>query len=78
MRTVLKSGPYRLFFYAGDNDEPPHVHVDRDNGIGKFWLDPVRLQRSKGFPRVELARIERLVNDHRVELVEAWNDYFGH
>ena len=78
MRTVLKSGPYRLFFYAGDIDEPPHVHVERDNGIGKFWLDPVRLQRGNGFSRVELARIERLVNDHRVELVEAWNDYFGH
>jgi hypothetical protein len=23
-------------------------------------------------------RIERLVNDHRLELVEAWNEYFGH
>ena len=78
MPTVLKSGPYRMFFYAGDRDEPPHVHIERDDKIGKFWLDPIRLQSSGGFSRVELARIEKLVNDHRVELVETWHDYFGH
>ncbi|MEO8386512.1 MAG: DUF4160 domain-containing protein [Betaproteobacteria bacterium] len=44
----------------------------------KFWLDPIRLQRSGGYSRVELARIEKLVNGHRVELMETWNDYFGH
>ena len=78
MPTVLRSGPYRLFFYAGDRDEPPHVHVERDDRIAKFWLDPIRLQSSGGFSRVELARIERLVSDQRVELMEAWNEYFGY
>jgi len=67
-----------LFFYAGDRDEPPHVHVERDDRIAKFWLDPIRLQGSAGFSRVELARIERLVTDRRVLLCEAWNEYFGH
>ncbi|MEK6209835.1 MAG: DUF4160 domain-containing protein [Pseudomonadota bacterium] len=46
--------------------------------MAKFWLDPIRLQSSGGFSRVELARIERLVSDHRVELREAWNEYFSH
>ena len=78
MPTVLIFGPYRLFFYAGDRDEPLHVHVERDDKIAKLWLDPIRLQSSGGFSRVELARIERLVNDHRVELMEGWNEYFGH
>ncbi len=36
MPTVLKEGPYRLFFYAGDRDEPPHVHVERDDNVAKF------------------------------------------
>ena len=78
MPTVLSSGPYRFFFYASDRDEPPHIQVERDDRIAKYWLDPVRLQSSGGFSRVELARIERLVNDHRVEFVEAWNEYFSH
>jgi hypothetical protein len=57
MPTVLRSGPYRFYFYAGDHDEPPHVHVERDDCEAKFWLDPVRLQRSFGFSASELRRI---------------------
>lgn len=49
MPTVLRLGPYRFFFYAGDRDEPPHVHVKRDNRLAKFWLDPAKLERSGGF-----------------------------
>ncbi len=77
MPTVLKSGPYRFYFYAGDREEPPHVHVERDDRIAKFWLDPIRLQSSGGFSRVEIARIEKLVDNHRIVLMEGWNEYFG-
>ena len=48
MPTVLRSGPYRRFFYAGDGHAPPHVHVERDEGAAKFWLDPVRLAKDLG------------------------------
>jgi hypothetical protein len=41
--TVLRAGPYRFYFYSGDRDEPPHVHVARDANEAKFWLEPVRL-----------------------------------
>jgi Domain of unknown function (DUF4160) len=48
MPTVLRNGPYRCYFYAGDREEPPHVHVERDATVAKFWLDPVRLARAVG------------------------------
>ena len=54
MPTVLRLGPYRFFFYAGDAGEPPHVHVERDRDKAKFWLDPVRLQNSGSFGRPRL------------------------
>jgi hypothetical protein len=76
MPTVLKVGPYRFFFYSGDRDEPQHVHVERDDRIAKFWLDPIRLQSSGGFPRTEITRIRELMVEHYSQLVEAWNDYF--
>jgi hypothetical protein len=76
MPTVLRLGPYRFLFYAGDRDEPPHVHVERDDNLAKFWLDPVRLQRSGGFRRVEIQRIQRLVEQHRERLLRSWNEYF--
>jgi hypothetical protein len=77
MPTILRAGPYRFFFFAGDRNEPPHVHVERGERISKFWLDPVRLQRSGGFTRMELVRIERLVRQRQAVLLEAWNGYFG-
>ena len=76
MPTVLRSGPYRLFFYAGDQSEPPHVHVERDRSEAKFWLAPVRYNRSHGFPANELNRIERIINEHQQALIEAWHDFF--
>ena len=76
MPTVLRTGPYRLFFYAGDRIEPPHVHVERDDKIAKFWLEPVRLERSGGFKSQELNRIRILVEENRKQLRKGWDDYF--
>ena len=39
-------GPYRIYFYSHEPNEPPHVHVDRDDQSAKFWLDPVALASS--------------------------------
>lgn len=77
MPTVLRNGPYRVYFYSGDRDEPPHVHIERERNVAKFWIDPVRLQRSGGFPRAELRRVERLVEQHAAMLLEKWNEFFA-
>lgn len=77
MPTVLRSGPYRFFFYAGDRDEPAHVHVERDDCEAKLWLDPVRLQRSAGFAAGELRRVEKLVSENQQLLLENWNEFFN-
>ena len=77
MPTVLRSGPYRFFFYSGDRDEPAHVHVARDDCYAKFWLEPVRLDDSGGFSRKELGAVAALISEHATALREAWNDYFA-
>ncbi len=77
MPTVLRIGPFRFFFYAGDGNEPCHVHVERDEKIAKIWIDPIRLQTSGGFSRKELSRILEIIIEYRLDIQEAWNDYFG-
>ena len=77
MPTVLRLGPYRFFFYAGDRDEPPHIHVERDNNKAKFWLAPVRLQNSGGFSRSEINRIQKAVEENQEDLLRSWNEYFN-
>jgi len=76
MPTVLRVGPFRFFFYAGDGGEPPHVHIERDDSEAKFWLDPIRMERSYGFSREEINRLTEIVEDHLTELLESWNEFF--
>ena len=77
MPTVLRSGPYRVYFVSHDLKEPPHVHIDRKDMTAKFWLEPVALARNLGFDSRELRRLEGLVVAHHDELLEAWNDFFA-
>jgi hypothetical protein len=52
------------------------VHIEREEGMAKFWLEPVRLETSRGFGRAELVRIERLVAENAAFLLRSWHDYF--
>ena len=76
MPTVLRSGPYRFFFYAGDRVEPPHIHVERERNKAKFWLQPVRLHNSRGFAPSELRKLFDLVTENAEQLLTSWNEYF--
>ncbi len=77
MPTVLRRGAYRVYFYSHEPDEPPHVHVDRDDRSAKFWLTPVGLAQNLGFSPSELRKVERLVAENERKLQEAWDEYFG-
>jgi hypothetical protein len=74
--TILRSGPYRFFFFSNEAGEPPHVHVQRERMLAKFWLDPVSLARSTGFSPTELRRIQTIVAENVSVLLEAWNEHF--
>jgi Domain of unknown function (DUF4160) len=65
-----------LFFYSGDRDEPPHVHVEREDNTAEFWIDPVRIDRSRGFGRTELLRVHRLAGANAELLLRFWDEYF--
>ena len=78
MPTVLRSGPYRAYFYSHEPNEPPHVHVDRDDQSAKFWIGPVALARNLGFRAHELRKVEQILVKHEQKLLEAWYDHFGY
>jgi hypothetical protein len=77
MPVVLRIGPYTFFFYSRENNEPPHIHVKRDECIAKFWLNPVSLSKAGGLRAHEVAHIGHLVEENREVLLEAWNAYFA-
>jgi Domain of unknown function (DUF4160) len=75
--TVLRIGPYRFFFYSNENDEPVHVHIQRDRAVAKFWLSPISYASSTSFSASELSRILKLVEENQEVLKEAWNEFFN-
>jgi len=77
MPTLLREGPYRVYFFSGDAGEPRHVHIDAGGSTAKFWLVPVSLHYNIGFSARELRAIERIVLQHQRKFVEAWDGYFG-
>jgi hypothetical protein len=74
---VLRSGPYLIYFYSHEPNEPPHVHVDRDDLSAKFWLEPVGLAYNLGFSAHELRRIERIIHENQPQLREGWRGIHG-
>ena len=77
MPTVARIGPYRFFFFANEGLEPPHVHVQRDRSLAKFWLRPPALPSSNGFSGRELGRLSALVEENCERFEEAWHEFFA-
>ncbi len=74
---MLRSGPYRFYFYSHEPNEPPHIHVDRDDLSAKFWIDPVQLAGNFGFRAHELREIQSIVAASQLRFLEAWNEFFS-
>ena len=77
MPTVLRIGAYRFFFYANENGEPHHIHVQRERMLAKFWLKPVSLADSIGFAAQELNRLLGQVEANQQTFVEVWDEFFS-
>jgi hypothetical protein len=77
MPTVLRIEGYRFFFYSGESNEPPHIHVEWGDKLAKYWLEPIELASSKRFRGHELNSVRELVLTHRDTFLEAWHDHFG-
>lgn len=77
MPTILRIEGFRFYFYSHENNEPPHVHVDRGDGTAKVWIETGGLARATGLKAKEIGRIMELVREHRATLLEAWHGYFG-
>jgi len=66
-----------VYFFSHEPNEPPHVHVDRDDLSAKFWLQPLALARDFGFPPKELRRLRALIEENREKLLEAWHGHIS-
>ncbi len=74
MPIILRVKGYRFWFYEADLDEPAHVHVGKGGQEAKYWLNPVKMARTGRFRPVDLREIERIIDDNRDFLLNAWQE----
>jgi len=68
---------YRFYFLSNE-EERIHIHVSREEGEAKFWIDPiVSLAVYHGLNPRKLNEIQRIVEDRKDEIIEAWQRHFG-
>ena len=76
MPTIMRIGSYRFYFFSNEYGEPPHIHIQSDRKLAKFWLSPVKLAKSIRFSSQELRKIEKLVIEYENKFLEVWDEYF--
>jgi hypothetical protein len=74
MPTVLLERGFKFFFYSQEGNEPPHILVQKGDGVAKIWLAPVRLAANEGFKKPELRTIIGIIEKHEAKLLRAWNE----
>jgi hypothetical protein len=77
MPTVLREKGYAFYFYPGEGNEPPHVHVEKGSGGLKLWLSDLSIASVGGMKPPEIREALKIARTHRKMLLNAWNDFKG-
>jgi hypothetical protein len=76
--TVLIVDGFRFFFYSNENNEPPHIHIDKAEASGKVWLVPaIDIVYMYGFSNSEQKEILKIINLNSETFIKKWHEYFS-
>ena len=77
MPTILRRLGFRFFFYSNEGNEPPHIHVEKAEGNGKYWLEPVSKSYMRDFSKKDEKQAEKIVLKEQNNFKKKWYEYFG-
>lgn len=75
--TVFKWRSYRFFFFSRE-ERRPHIHASCPEGEVKLWLEPtVELARNHGLSETQVTELEKVVEEKKNDILDAWRRHFG-
>ena len=75
--TILRIKGYKFYFLSNE-EERMHVHITCADGEAKFWLEPiVSLATFYQLNSKKLTELQKLVEEHKSEIIKEWKRYFG-
>ncbi len=79
MPTILYIRGWRLFFYANEGNEPIHVHCEKAEKEGKYWLDRENFNAIEAFSHAMGPRdhreVKRLIFEYFEDIEKAWDSF---
>ena len=80
MPTILYIYGWRLFFYSNEINEPIHIHVQKGDMQGKFWLiiDEIEIIEAfcNNFTPASKREIKKIIYKNFDIIVDAWFNHF--
>ena len=74
--TVFRYKNYRFYFFSRE-EERIHIHIYCPDGEAKFWLSPkIRLATNYGLEDQQLSEIQKVIEDKKNVIIDAWNQHF--
>jgi len=78
MPTIYRENGFRFFFFSNENDEEPHVHVEKADGLAKLTIIyEVQFEWCRGFTPPAQFRILKIVELRRNDFLNSWYAYFN-
>lgn len=79
MPTILFINGWRFYFYANENKEPVHVHIEKAEMEAKYWLheDIFEIEEAYSYnlsPR-DKREVRKILFDNFDYLIEQWNTF---
>jgi len=79
MPTILLLNGWRFYFYANENNEPVHIHVQKAEMEAKFWLreDIFDIEEAYSYQMSskDLREVRKIIFDHFDYFIKEWNEY---
>ena len=67
------------FFYAGEGNEPIHIHCRKGDMECKYWLHPEEFEISEAYmynmSKAAKREIRKIIFDHFEYIEKSWNDF---
>ncbi len=76
MPEIFRERGYRFVIYFNDH-APPHCHVKKAGNEARVTLNPIEILSSQGYNNREIGDILEITQQHRQQLINAWEAYHG-
>ncbi len=77
MPNIFRKLGFRFFFYSDEGNEPPHVHVEKGKGRGKYWIEPVEKTYMFNFKKQEEKQVDKIVHQEQETFKKKWYEFFS-